>query len=53
MIKILVLSAKSYPVDRDTAISLGADDYMVKPFDVSDMIEKVETLIGRPDTPDR
>ena len=41
-IPIFMLSAKSQMVDLDDAFNVGADDYIVKPFD----IEKLEYSIN-------
>ncbi len=36
-IKIVVTSGKNYPVDIKMAKQLGADDYLVKPYGLSDL----------------
>jgi DNA-binding response OmpR family regulator len=38
---IVVVSAKSYKSDIDKALELGADAYMVKPFDLHDLARVV------------
>ncbi len=46
-IPVLMFSGSDAPPDKEKAKELGATDYMVKPFDVSDFkgaIEKIETL---------
>jgi DNA-binding response OmpR family regulator len=35
---IIIMSAKSYKPDMDKAAELGADAYVVKPFDFTDLI---------------
>ena len=35
---IIIMSAKSYKPDMDKAAELGADDYVVKPFEFSDLL---------------
>lgn len=36
---IIIMSAKSYKPDIDKAKDLGADDYVVKPFELQDMLK--------------
>ncbi|APJ03354.1 response regulator transcription factor [Silvanigrella aquatica] len=44
---ILVLSAKSLENDRIKAFELGADDYVTKPFNLSEIILRVKRLVQR------
>ena len=44
---ILMLSAKSLENDKIRALSIGADDYMTKPFSVSELKARVEALCRR------
>lgn len=46
-IPILVLSAKSLETDRIKAFELGADDYVTKPFNLSEIILRVKRLVQR------
>jgi two-component system, OmpR family, response regulator len=41
---ILMLTARAAIEDRVTALDTGADDYLVKPFDVSEMLARVRAL---------
>ena len=57
---LMMLTARCEEHDRARAIKAGADDYMVKPFSVRDLIERVEALLTRagslriePTDPDR
>lgn len=43
---ILILSAKSQIVDKFKSINSGADDYMVKPFEPSDLVKRIEMNLG-------
>ena len=36
---IIIMSAKSYKPDFDKAAELGADDYVVKPFEFQDLLK--------------
>jgi two-component system, OmpR family, response regulator len=43
-IPILMLTARAAIEDKVTALDTGADDYLVKPFDVSEMLARVRAL---------
>ncbi|MBI3548054.1 MAG: response regulator [Elusimicrobia bacterium] len=40
--KILIVSAKGYKSDMDSAKAVGADHYLVKPFDSKELIAVIE-----------
>jgi DNA-binding response OmpR family regulator len=42
---IIFLTAKTQPRDQATGISLGARHYMQKPFNIHELLEKVEKTI--------
>ena len=44
---ILMLTAKTLVGDRVTGLRLGADDYLPKPFDPSELLARIEALIRR------
>lgn len=46
-IPILVLSARDAVTDRITGLNSGADDYLVKPFDILELIARVHVLERR------
>jgi len=46
-IPIMVISAKTSEVDRVIGIDLGADDYLIKPFGVLELVSRVKALLRR------
>ena len=46
-IGIIMLSARSQEHDKVTCLSVGADDYITKPFGVQELIARVESLLRR------
>ncbi|MEM1202751.1 MAG: response regulator transcription factor [Acidobacteriota bacterium] len=44
---ILVLTARDQPDDVVYGLKTGADDYMVKPFDLAEFLARVESLLRR------
>ena len=52
---VLMLTARGTTADKVKGLELGADDYLVKPFDFAELLARVRTLLkrGRPAaTPD-
>jgi two-component system, OmpR family, response regulator VanR len=47
---IVVLSAKSQPYDIEVGLRAGADDYVTKPFDPTDLVARAARLIGNAST---
>ena len=49
---ILMLTAKSEEVDQMIGFSLGADDYVTKPFSVKVLLQRIKALLRRRDAVD-
>ncbi|WP_339612488.1 response regulator transcription factor [uncultured Rubinisphaera sp.] len=47
-IRILMLTAKSEEVDEIVGFSMGADDYVTKPFKIKPLISRIKALLRRP-----
>jgi DNA-binding response OmpR family regulator len=46
-VPVLIVTARDAVVDRITGLNLGADDYLVKPFDLDELIARVRALTRR------
>jgi two-component system, OmpR family, alkaline phosphatase synthesis response regulator PhoP len=44
---ILMLTARGEVVDRIVGLKLGADDYLVKPFEMLELLARIEALLRR------
>lgn len=44
---IMFLSAKAYPTDRTTGLEAGANEYLVKPNDLSRLVETIKQLLDK------
>jgi DNA-binding response OmpR family regulator len=44
-ISVIMLTARSQTHDIARANACGIDDYIVKPFDLSELLEKIETVL--------
>jgi two-component system, OmpR family, alkaline phosphatase synthesis response regulator PhoP len=44
---IIMLTARSAPEDRILGLELGADDYMIKPFHLRELLLRVERMLER------
>jgi len=47
--KIMMCSTKIFEQDLNRAKSLGADDFLIKPFNADQLLSKVSEVIGAPD----
>lgn len=52
-VPIIMLSAKGEIFDKVLGLELGADDYMIKPFDSKELVARVKAVLRRftPETP--
>jgi DNA-binding response OmpR family regulator len=46
-IPVLILSAQTEVDDRVKGLKLGADDYLIKPYDSRELLARVETILNR------
>ncbi len=44
-VKIIMLTAKGREVEREKGLSLGADDYVTKPFATQELVDKVHQIL--------
>ena len=47
---IIMLTARAQDVDKITGLELGADDYMVKPFNPRELVARIRTILSRTDS---
>ncbi|MCP5073200.1 MAG: response regulator transcription factor [Rhodobacteraceae bacterium] len=45
-VKILMITARGGKVERKKGIALGANDFMTKPFSSTDLLARIDNLIG-------
>jgi len=48
---ILMLTARGQVVDRVVGLKLGADDYLIKPFEMAELLARIEALLRRGTAP--
>jgi two-component system, OmpR family, alkaline phosphatase synthesis response regulator PhoP len=48
---IIMLTARGQVEDRVSGLKLGADDYLAKPFEPSELLARIEALLRRVSTP--
>jgi len=51
-VPIIMLTAKGETFDKVRGLELGADDYIVKPFDPSELVARVKAVLRRYEKPD-
>ena len=50
---VIIVSAKGEEIDRVVGFELGADDYVVKPFSVRELLLRVQACMRRAQAPER
>ena len=50
-VPILFLTAKSMKEDKLTGFSIGADDYLTKPFSMEELLARINAILRRVDAP--
>jgi two-component system phosphate regulon response regulator PhoB len=48
--KVILLTARGLSADRLEAIAVGADDYVIKPFDTPELLARIGEVLARPRT---
>ncbi|MCL2046195.1 MAG: response regulator transcription factor [Oscillospiraceae bacterium] len=48
-VPIIILTAKGETIDKVSGLEMGADDYLVKPFEVGELIARVHAVMRRYD----
>lgn len=46
-VPILMLTARIEEIDRVSGLAMGADDYVVKPFSIRELVERVKAILRR------
>ena len=49
---IIMLTAKSEVDDRITGLEMGADDYLIKPFEMKELMARINAVLRRTEIPD-
>jgi two-component system OmpR family response regulator len=50
-VPVVFLTARTTPGDRVRGLTAGGDDYLVKPFEVAELVARVRLRLRRPDDP--
>lgn len=51
MTPVLMLTARGNVVDKVTGLQIGADDYLTKPFDMMELVARLQALLRRSQLP--
>lgn len=50
-VRVIMLTARGRDLDRRKGLEMGADDYILKPFSTTEIVERVATLLDQPRKP--
>ncbi|MDO3377267.1 response regulator transcription factor [Geoalkalibacter halelectricus] len=50
LLPVIMLTAKDQVADKVTGLEIGADDYMVKPFETSELLARIRARLRQPPT---
>lgn len=45
-VRIIFVTAKARAIEREKGLALGADDYVVKPFQMQDLLARIDAALG-------
>ncbi len=45
-VRVVMLTARGGEIQREKGLSLGADDYVTKPFSTRELVERVRRILG-------
>jgi two-component system, OmpR family, alkaline phosphatase synthesis response regulator PhoP len=51
IVPVLMLTARGQVIDKVVALKIGADDYVTKPFDATELLARIEALLRRSKVP--
>jgi DNA-binding response OmpR family regulator len=52
-VRVIMLTARGRELDRRKGLETGADDYILKPFSTSEVVQRVESLLAQGPLPSR
>ena len=52
LVPIIVVSARDEEIDRVIALEIGADDYVVKPFGMRELVARIKAVVRRSTAPE-
>jgi DNA-binding response OmpR family regulator len=52
-VRVIMLTARGRELDRRKGLETGADDYILKPFSTSEIVQRVEALLAQGRAPAR
>lgn len=52
-VPVLFLTAKALPVDKVKGFEAGADDYMTKPFNMEELLMRMQAILRRTEDPEK